>query len=606
MKKRAEMSSREIFVIGLISLVLGLSFVFAAHDVYVSGTIAARLYVFNTVNESAVAQYNITINNTDTASAANITRVNITIPSSFRFVSNSNGTTTNVTTFINTSTYLSWINTDSLINGTTNRSFFWFNASGTVPGNFSINVTTLTSNGTNITSLYVFINDTTIPSSVSFVSPGLTANANLSQSSIPVNVSVVDNGAIQSFNITLINISSGLGINATNITSSNTSQFLNFTGIPNGSYWVNASVYDTFGNTNFSTLRFILDTILPTNIDFGTGVEVDYANLSQSHIYINITNATETNEKNITLSIYYKGNGTLARKITYNDSRRTINATGLPDSNYSYNVTICDVASNCNSTRTSRTITLDIIKPVITHSCDRLTVNTGESITCTCTATDATSGIKTGVTYTSHPATSTEGSFTTTCSGAVDFAGNNATTSTISYTVYSSSAAPGTGGGGSSITKTYIPSATQISAGYTNELKSNERVKLTIASQTHYVAVTALTATSTTISVSSTPQTATLNIGETKKFDVTGDGYYDLSTKLNGIKANKADITIRSIYEKIPAATQESTTTPAETAPKETTRLPEETPTNLTWLWIIIGVIVVLIVIWVIYKYKKK
>jgi len=58
-----------------------------------------------------------------------------------------------------------------------------------------------------------------------------------------------------------------------------------------------------------------------------------------------------------------------------------------------------------------------------------------------------------------------------------------------------------------------------------------------------------LTETTAKINVSSTPQQAVLEIGDEKKFDVTGDDFYDLVVKLNGIEDNKANVTITSIHE---------------------------------------------------------
>jgi len=53
------------------------------------------------------------------------------------------------------------------------------------------------------------------------------------------------------------------------------------------------------------------------------------------------------------------------------------------------------------------------------------------------------------------------------------------------------------------------------------------------------------------IEVSSTPQEATLSVGDTRKFDVSEDGYYDIIVTLNSILDSKADLTIKSINELI-------------------------------------------------------
>ncbi|MEK6734265.1 MAG: hypothetical protein AABY27_04080, partial [Pseudomonadota bacterium] len=446
MKKRAEMNSREILFIGIISLIFGLSLVFAGSF--------TSVVTPNTVNESVSGIYNFTINNT--ASDKNLTQVKIILPSTggFSFTSGSNGTSASNTNFTNTSSVLIWTNTTAsgfVLNQTSQ--YFWINSTATTPGNynFTINVTD-TSGIVNTTNVAVTINDTTAPNYTAFVGPGLTASANLSQSSIPINISATDNGVINSIVIRLYN-STRNQINSSTNSSTPSSWFFNFTGLPEGIYYVNATVNDTYNNVNntatltitldttyplinygtgievdnynasrtwvyvnvsvteaneknitfllfnstgqvnsttytdgtrtinwtglsngaytynvtvrdyagnsntTSTRTITLDTVLPTNIEFGTGTGVDYANLSQSNIYINITNVTETNEKNITFNIYYS-NGTSVNSTTYTNKTRLINVTGLANGNYKYNVTVYDYAGNKNSTST-RTITLD-------------------------------------------------------------------------------------------------------------------------------------------------------------------------------------------------------------------------------------------------------
>ena len=78
----------------------------------------------------------------------------------------------------------------------------------------------------------------------------------------------------------------------------------------------------------------------------------------------------------------------------------------------------------------------------------------------------------------------------------------------------------------------------------------------------HYIGVISLTSNSATINVTSEPQQATLAIGESKKFEISGDGFYDMLVKLNGISSNKTNMTISYLHEQI------SQTPPAETNPQ--------------------------------------
>ena len=67
------------------------------------------------------------------------------------------------------------------------------------------------------------------------------------------------------------------------------------------------------------------------------------------------------------------------------------------------------------------------------------------------------------------------------------------------------------------------------------------------------VGVVEVNSSAVTINISSDPQQATLSEGETKKFDVTEDDYYDIQITLNDISGSKANLTVKSIYEEIPA-----------------------------------------------------
>ncbi|RLJ01675.1 MAG: hypothetical protein DRP10_03525 [Candidatus Aenigmatarchaeota archaeon] len=96
----------------------------------------------------------------------------------------------------------------------------------------------------------------------------------------------------------------------------------------------------------------------------------------------------------------------------------------------------------------------DTTAPTISFSCTPTSVYVGETITCSCSATDNLDP-NPQVSYTAHPSTSSVGTFTTTCT-AIDSAGNKNSKS-ISYTVRSK---PSGGGGGG----TYTPLPKQINS----------------------------------------------------------------------------------------------------------------------------------------------
>jgi hypothetical protein len=110
-----------------------------------------------------------------------------------------------------------------------------------------------------------------------------------------------------------------------------------------------------------------------------------------------------------------------------------------------------------------------------------------------------------------------------------------------------------TSSGGSS-KGTYYPLGAEFERGYTKELGENNIVRIKIAGSYHSITIKNIYANSVEIEVKSTPQIILLNVGETKKVEVTGDNYYDLQLTLESITSNKAKVTIQSIYEPISAS----------------------------------------------------
>ncbi|MGC9031880.1 MAG: PGF-pre-PGF domain-containing protein, partial [Candidatus Woesearchaeota archaeon] len=133
-----------------------------------------------------------------------------------------------------------------------------------------------------------------------------------------------------------------------------------------------------------------------------------------------------------------------------------INLTSLPDGNHTINITAYDYGGTSgNSVTGSAVFELDKTAPVIIFSLSTATVYVGQTITATCTATDARDGTITP-TYTVNPSTSTAGTFTTTCT-ATDAAGNTAISS-LTYTVNNWPS----GGGSSGGTGVIVPTASMI------------------------------------------------------------------------------------------------------------------------------------------------
>ena len=109
------------------------------------------------------------------------------------------------------------------------------------------------------------------------------------------------------------------------------------------------------------------------------------------------------------------------------------------------------------------------------------------------------------------------------------------------------------GGGGSKSKEKENPviNETQIKEGYSQELEITQMIKFTLFNQDHHIRINAMNEDSVVITINSTPQNATLVIGETKLFNLTFEDYYDLKITLNSIRDNKANLTILKVYEAI-------------------------------------------------------
>jgi hypothetical protein len=449
----------------------------------------------------------------------NITQVNITLPATFTYLPSTQGVGENETVaiFTNTTTVLSWTNATAawfLINGTEagvvgNWTYFWFNASASEPGTYNITVTTV--NGTNTTTqnISVQINDTTSPL-VSFDGDTPAANSNLSLNYIIVNITADDSdGAYAGVlnNITYY-ISNSSGVWNTTIIHTN-SDLINFTGLVDGTYYINATANDTLGNTNTT----------------GTGI---------------------------------------------------------------------------------RTITLDTVAPTATAACTPASVSQNAVETCTCTSADTGTGVA-SASATSTPSTADTGTYYYTCS-VTDYAGNSAS-STTSFDV-TGTGNTGSGTTGSTTTSfwtkgTETVTDEQFKNAYTKALSVRQRIKVTIENISHYVGVIGLTATTATLNISSDPQQAILIIGDERKFEVSGDEYYDISIKLNSIEDSKANVTTKSIHELITPDTivGETELQGAGEAAKGL-----ETASEIpNWVWWATGIIALIIVtVGIIYSRKKK
>ncbi|MEI6731930.1 MAG: hypothetical protein WCK90_04600, partial [archaeon] len=144
-----------------------------------------------------------------------------------------------------------------------------------------------------------------------------------------------------------------------------------------------------------------------------------------------------------------------------------------------------------------------------------------------------------------------------------------------------------------------------------------ERTQLKVSGEAHYVGIVGLTSTQATINVSSTSQQAVFNIGDSKRFEVTNDNFYDLKVVLVGIKDNKANVTIEYIHEAMPASAAPAANTTANNNANVTNTLTSNQQKASAWYsnltfnskiiyGIVIGLLVILGIVGIVYYIIKQ
>ena len=451
--------------------------------------------------------------------------------------------------------------------------------------NISVNVTS-----NNVTQVNV-----TIPSSFTF-----TEASNGTDSEYLANFSNTDTVLTWHNLSILIDGTSGL----------NRTFWFNASAATPGQYNISVMVLNITGVSQANFTANINDTTPPHEINY-TDI-VDYGNYSG----VIILNSSVLDNAELLAVTYNVTNATLeqnhtviANNISDTHWNATLNTSSFPDGTYNITVWANDTFGNVNRTRTAIRVVFDNTATSASLTCTPSDVSTGATVTCSCGASDTTSGINTSATsFTTSPSTSETGTFSETCS-ITDLAGNSAS-STATYSVTSSGSGPGSPGGSTVTTSFYKKTISKINEEFEDmktieqELKVKERVRIKIDDTIHYIGIRELEATSATVEIASDPVQIKLDINDDAKIDVNEDNFYDIYVKLNSITNGNADLTINYLHEEIPEEkdTAEGVETSGEIIESDIT----SSEGNLTWLWIVIGIVVVLIIAGAGYKYKKR
>ena len=110
------------------------------------------------------------------------------------------------------------------------------------------------------------------------------------------------------------------------------------------------------------------------------------------------------------------------------------------------------------------------------------------------------------------------------------------------------------GGSGTPMPNTYIATYEQSFAGYTKELKSNDKIKFEIFDERgkqHTLTIEDVADNYANLTIASNPIKLILGIGQSIKLNLTSSEYYNLYIKVDEILNKKVKLTIQSINEKI-------------------------------------------------------
>ncbi len=327
-------------------LVLLMYFGFAAHT-----TTTSEGGTSYSVNEDEGFIYNISVNNTDIDITGNISEVNITLPSGFSFIFDSNGTNTGAAShiFLNVSVLnLSWSNDAGIVRNATAINF-WFNATASTPGMYNLTVTTRNASTTTTSYIDVTVNDTTFPLL------NLTYPLNLTYSTDVSNLNytysdLYPGSCWYSLNDGGANTSITCGVNASSLVSTE--------GSNTWRIWVN----DSAGNTNSSSITFFKDTVAP-NISYG-GAATTTGNYSQTWVLINVTaDDSGVGLESLSVTLYNASWDSQSSTFAAGSSNVTLNVTSLANGVYYLNSTVNDSLNNIN--RSMQTIILDTTGPAV-------------------------------------------------------------------------------------------------------------------------------------------------------------------------------------------------------------------------------------------------
>ncbi|MBM3232744.1 hypothetical protein FJZ18_01090 [Candidatus Pacearchaeota archaeon] len=389
--------------------------------------------------------------------------------------------------------------------------------------------------------------------------------------------------------------SSEINVSFTNIsgTSSSKNFSINFTS--EGVYSWNCLFKDTSNNGTFATSnKTITYDITKPVINITLPLNGSYYNAGRFNITLNENSSC----------LYSLDHGTKNYSMS-SINNRTFNATNLTlvhDRNYNVTYYCNDTAGNSNSTFAGN-FTIDLSTPNVTllspvdsyaETASSTTLNLIFNVTdnlnlSSCSLIIGGSVNSTNSTFInqtlnqSFQITFGAGSYTwnVNCTDIAQNTGNsNSRTITISAPVSSSSGGGGGGGGGDgggTGASTFSPSQDQVSRGFTQEVKKEDKIKFNIFDEKavqHTLIVETVSDKYVNITIRSEPINFLLGAGQSIKLNLTSPSFYNLYIKVENITNGKASLTVQTINEPIAVPKVEEKTN---SSPITEVSIPQET-----------------------------
>jgi subtilisin family serine protease len=361
--------------------------------------------------------------------------------------------------------------------------------------------------------------------------------------------------------------------------------------------------------------------------------------VNNSAVSLNITfecNATDNlGLKNLT---FYLWNSTGIYNQTFSSLSGAsddfeLNITNLQEGDYKWNCLVYDLSGNSAFASSNYSIDYDTIAPSISLvSPSEGYSTTGTTIDFEYNTTENTNIANCGLiinnaidSYNSSEISNSTNTISKNLSVGVytwsinctDLAGNIGNSSSRSLTINQAATSRNGGSSGGIRYLTYNITNDQLSEGYTNSLRKGDKITFSSDSKSYSLTISYVGTNFANITIRNAT-TLALKIGESAKLNLSSKYYYDLLVKLEGIASNKANITIKSIYEKIaPVEENESVPIPPsydvlenksdnKTYPAQTITKGNQNYLNYGYIKITIFALIIIVLSGFVFHFHKK